>query len=493
MSAFILYAVHAALALVLAPATFAPVRWRSGLVVSCAALGVASGAALALGAAGEATWRSVTPSSPRVIIIGATVACGWLVVGARRREADPVVGALVGVASSALVAATLNDWVVVALLFWLASSLALIGLLARGELRVGALLAIVVSDLALAGGLALHSLGERTWTMPESLTGLAAALALMAFVIRSGAVPRVGVWEVLGTPAAPALPLLLGGPLALLVVPLPGASPWLAAAALALAVVCCVGALAITPLTLTLAGAWPAWLALGLALASPEALPAASVAALFGVTAVALWPASHGLARPERGMILGWLPLTAGFVAIAGVAVRAFDNVAGAGGAAEAAPWSAIAALLPVAAAAGVALGARAGRQTEPTSSDVVAAGSVWILFAVGLVVGLIPASSLGFSSRDLGSAAPGLALHASALVLGLGAAAVAWRRATPLDPASLPSVPVRTGSLGYSEEGADTVVMVAIAALVGLGALTTVVYLAFEGLSFGFLPARNL
>lgn len=493
MTALILYAVHAALALVLVPAALAPARWRRALVAGCAALGVAGGAALALGAADEETWRSVTLSSPRTVIIGVTVACGWLLVGALGRDHSPAGAALVGVASSALIAATLNDWIVVALVFWLASSVALIGLLSRGELRVGALLAVVASDLALAGSFALHSLAERAWTMPQSLSGLAAALALIAFVIRSGAVPRVGVWEVLATPAAPALPLLLGGPLALLVVPLSGASPWLAAAALVVAVGCCVGALATTPLTLALAGAWPAWLALGLALATAEALPAASVAALLGVTVVALWPATHDLARAQRGMILGSLPLTAGFVAITGVAALAFDNVAEAGGVAEAAPWSAIAALLPVVVAAGVALGARVGRQTEPASSDIVAASCIWALFAVALVVGLSPASSLGFTSPGLAPPGSALALHASALLVGLGAAAVAWRRAAPPDPASQPTVAVRVGTLGYSEDSGDTAVMVGVAALIGLGALATVIYLALEGLSLGFLPARNL
>ncbi|MDQ4058867.1 MAG: hypothetical protein M3124_07060, partial [Actinomycetota bacterium] len=239
MNPLILYSVHTALALVLIVAIGLPAGLRRGFTIGAAALGSAAGVAVALLGSADLAWRTTTLSSPRAVIVGAAVASAWALVGVVEQARKPPVGALVGIASSALLVASLNDWVVPALLFWLASSVALVALVSIGGARSGAILAIVGSDLLLVGSFSLAALDGRVWTIPGSLSGLSLGLGVAAFVVRSGALPRVGGWETIDSPAVPALPLLLGGSLALAGVPLSGSGPWVAVGALASAVACC--------------------------------------------------------------------------------------------------------------------------------------------------------------------------------------------------------------------------------------------------------------
>ena len=489
MSPVILYSVHAALGAVLAASIFAPRGWRRVVLMTAATIGSASGIALAVVASiDESVWRSTTLGQPRGVVAGAAVACAWLLAGALGDERALGAGALVGLASSGILLATLNDWVLPALVLWIASSVALVALVSQAELRVGALLAIGVSDLALVGALALQSLDERVWTMPESLSGLPLGLALVSLVVRSGAVPLAGVWETLDSPAAPALPLLLGGPLALLGVPLSGSGPWVTVAALVVALGLCVATLMLRRLRLALLGSWPVWLGLGLMIAAPAALQPAALATLLAVTMVALWPVTRGVARAAGGLLIGFVPPTAGWVAIVATAVPAFDRGAG-----RAVAWALIAGLLPLTVAGGVALAARLARLSGPNSTDVRATVAVGALFIAGLVTGLVSPSVLGPARNALGDFDRVLALNGAVLMLALVAGAVAYLRGAGATEPGVRDPEASVAALVYSEDRADTAVLVGVFALIGLGTLAIVVYLAVEGLSYGFLPPSNL
>ena len=490
MNPVILYSVHTLLAVVLAVGTLAPPKWRRSILLGAAALGCIGGLALALASGDDTVWRSTTLSQPRGIIAGTAVACAWLLAGALGSDRTLGSASLMGLASTGILLATLGDWIVPALAIWLASSVALVALVSLGEVRVGALLAIGVSDLALVGAFALHALDERVWTVPDSLAGLPLALAAASLVVRSGALPRIGIWEALDSQAAPALPLLLGGPLALLGVPLSGSGPWVSIAALVVALG--LGGLSLwgRDLRLSVVGSWPVWLSMGLIAAAPAVLIPAALAALLALSAVALWPATHGLARPSRGLLLGFLPLTAGWMAIVGTAVVAFDR--GAPGARPLA-WSLIAGLLPLTVAAGVALAARVARQSAPNTSETIAAWAARALFVAGVCLGLLSPSALGLARDTLGDLDNVLALNGVAVGLAFVAGAIAYRRGPGGASSVGAQVEASAGTLVYSEDRADTAVMVGVFALIAVGSLAAVTYLAFEGLSYGFLPPSNL
>ena len=492
MIALILYSVHTTLALALIVAIGLPSGLRRSFTIGASALGSTGGIAVALLGSAELVWRTTTLSSPRAVIMGAAVACAWALVGVLEQARKPPVGALVGIASSALLVASLNDWVVPALLFWLASSVALTALVSLGGARTGAILAIAGSDLLLAGSFSLAALDGRVWTIPGSLSGLSLGLGVAAFVVRSGALPRIGGWETIDSPAVPALPLLLGGSLALAGVPLSGAGPWVAAGALALAVVCCLVSLAGVTMSMAVAGAWPAWLSLGLVAAAPASLQPVAIGALLALTVVCLWPATLGRARAGRGLALSLLPPSAGFVAVATGALVAFDNAANAESNTTSLVWSAVAALLPVALASGVALGASAARRCSTRYADPVAAAAVWALVAVGVIIGMLPAEMLGSSEEVLGESSRVFVLQGAALGLG-AAAAIGARRRTPLPEDDPGRFEVDTGALTYSDDRGDVAVMLGLAGLIALGTLGAVAYLTFEGLSYGFLAPANL
>jgi hypothetical protein len=244
---------------------------------------------------------------------------------------------------------------------------------------------------------------------------------------------------------------------------------------------------------MALAGAWPAWLSLGLVAAAPQALQPIALGALLTLTVVSLWPATLGRARAARGLALSLLPPSAGFVAIVTGALVAFDRAEDAGSTSTSLIWSAVAALLAVALASGVALGARAASRTRSRSEDPVAAAAVWVVAAVGLCVGLLPAEVLGSGQDVVGDPTKVMVLQGVALGLG-GAAALVARRRTPLrEPELQDRLEVDTGSLSYSDDRGDVAVMLGLASLIALGTLGAVGYLTLEGLSYGFLPPSNL
>jgi hypothetical protein len=488
----ILYSVHTLLAVVLAASTLVAREWRRPILLVAAAVGFAGGVSLALASGDETGWRSTTLGQPQGPIAGAAVACAWLLAGALGSDRTLGSAALVGLASTGVLLATLGDWIVPALVLWLTSSVALVALVSMGGLRVGALLALGVSDLALVGAFSLHALVERSWTVPLSLGGLPLALAAASFVVRSGALPLTGIWETLDSRAAPALPLLLGGPLALLGVPLSGSGPWVSFAALVAALGLSGLALFGPELRLSMIGSWPVWLSLGLIAAAPVVLIPVALAALLSLSAVALWPATHGSARSSRGVLLGLLPITAGWMAVVGSAVVTFEREGASSGGRPVA-WSLIAGLLPLIVAAGVALATRVARQSVPNTSEPPARWATHALLVGSLCMGLLPPSAVGLARDTLGDLDRVLILNGAAVGLAFLAGAISYVRGPRGWPSVGANVEAIGGTLVYSEDRADNAVMVGVFALIALGSLATVVYLAFEGLSYGFLPPSNL
>ena len=492
MNPVILYAVHIVLAAGLTMGLLVPRRWRRLILVIAATTGCLAGIGLAIAAGDETVWRSTTLGRPEGTIAGVAVACAWLLAGARGDERTLGAGALVGVASGGMVLAVLGDWVVPALVLWLASSFALVALVSQEGPRAGALLAIGVSDLALVGALALSSLDERVWTMPQTLEGLPLALALVSFVVRSGAVPLTGVWETLDSPAAPALPLMLGGPLALLGAPLSEVEPWFAAVALLVALGIAGAILSERETRLSLLGSWPVWLALGSLVVSPAGLQPAALGSLLAVTVVALWPGG-GLGRAARGLLLGYLPPMVGWVALVATATRALDRAGAIGGSGRSLAWSLIAGLLLLTVAAGVALGSRAALVRSSRSSEVRTTVAAGALLVAGASLGIASLLVLEPARDLLGELDRVLILGGVALVAALAAAAIVYRRPpVAVEGGSAETESIR-GSLVYSEDRADIAVAVGVFALVAVASLAAVTYLALEGLSYGFLPPRNL
>jgi hypothetical protein len=99
----------------------------------------------------------------------------------------------------------------------------------------------------------------------------------------------------------------------------------------------------------------------------------------------------------------------------------------------------------------------------------------------------------LGLARDSLGDFDRGLSLSGAALILALVAGAIAYRRGAGKAGFVAPEVEATTATLVYSEDRADTAVMVGVIALIAVGTLAVVIYLAIEGLSYGFLPPSNL
>jgi hypothetical protein len=189
---------------------------------------------------------------------------------------------------------------------------------------------------------------------------------------------------------------------------------------------------------------------------------------------------------------LGFLPLTAGWMAIVGAAVTAFDR-AGDSSADGPLVWRLIAGLLPLTVAAGIALAGRVARQSAPDVYEARAAWATRALFAAGLCLGLLPPSALGLARDALGDPDGILALNGGAVALAFVAGAIAYRRGPRVAEGVEDPVEAGGGTLVYSEDQADTAVMVGVFSLIALGSLAAVIYLAIEGLSYGFLPPSNL
>lgn len=421
-------------------------------------------------------WRTTEPGvAPALAAAGAALA--FLLVLAAPGEPGPT-AAQVGVASSALITFAAGSWAVPALLFWLVSSLAIASIVATSRRRATVWSALALSDAAVVGVVASTVLETESWAL-AAIEGWRIPVIIGAALLRAGAIPLSGQWPIDRATSATAVPLLVAGASVLVARFVSAPQPLFALGALVIGLIAAASA-ALWRFDMRSIGSFVVAVMLGLGVAIPSALAAAALAAVCAATAVALWPQARGRGRLTRGGVLAGAPPTIAFAAIAAAAVTAFDRSHTVSGL-EGAAWAGIAGALPVALAAGVALGAMAARREPSDDFEPPAVIATWVVFAFSVVTGIwigafVPAGNavVGGSTR---------ALYLVALIAAVPAALRAPRSASHpaysatevLLSETLPPRPARLAIL-------------TIATVVGAGAVAGVTYLTVIGLRQGFL-----
>jgi hypothetical protein len=329
----------------------------------------------------------------------------------------------------------------------------------------------------LTGALIWHGLSAGSWELPRPVTGGPFWLLVAAAVLRAGIWPRAAGW---GAGDSYVWPLLPAGAFVLCAGIAGRQEPWVALGLLLIALGCLVWLLMRSEMELSLAGAWPVALMLAVLFVVPGAPWQATAAGLLVATSVLLWPVAEGRAQIERGLLVAFVPPSAGFSAIVAAAIASFDRATATTDVMRAIPWTAVTALLPAAVAGGVMLGVRVGRRAEAEHYEVGAVIATWVLFGSVLAAGLWPR----ILSGEDAAAGRVFVLNLVAVAVGLGAARLGLRPAS-FAPAE-PGRPIRLALLDVPRSAAHIIEVGAgsIAAIAALGALWFVV----RGLQVGFL-----
>ena len=456
--------------------------WRAGdaararLTRGAGTVGVLLALTLVVARSTIEPWRAVAFEPGPAAIGGVAVACAWGLAMALDLGRDRWwVEAVVGVASSALLLVAGAQWIVPALLFAAGLFAASAVALCRSS-RI-AWLVIALSDTALVVALVGHALDTGTWTVPESLGGALVIPLGIGLILRAGAIPWTGVGIALRTPATALAPLVSGSAFVLLVRLVERPQP--AAAAAGLICACAVALVAVARRSLNPAtlAAWPVLLGAGIALASARAGVPAAVAAVLGVTAVVLWPDALARGRLSRGFVLSSIAPNVVFGAIATAAAGSFIRATSSADATDAAAWTMISGLLPIALAAGVALGVMVARSDPRGGYHPEAVFMTWMLLAGSVAGGVILGA--GGVYEVLGGT-PAAILFAFALACGaLVAARARDRRTSALEP-------LATVALGRAIELPTWAAGAALWLLVMTA--TTIGWLTIAGLRIGFL-----
>ena len=423
----------------------------------------------------EDSWRTLelTPSGTR--IAGIATGAAWILVAVAERSRGGGrwdVVATTGVAATALCMFGLNGWTVPALLFGGIAALATVMSMQRPGI-VGAFVAVGVA--LLAGSLLWGVLDSESWRIASPVSGgrlwlaVAGGIAFATAAVLSESPDR----------PAPSTPLVLGLAFLTFATVARAAGPVIALAVIAVALVAVIWTLIRETVAQRVVVVWVIALSVGLATltSNPYVATRSAVAAILAATVLRLWPLSLGRAQIERGVLVAFVAMTAGFNAIAAAASYSFERSMGLERVLEVAPWAGVSALLPVALAGGVVLGASIGRNPEPedyTRSGVL--GS-WALVILSVMVGLFPYMGPG---QDAGLRGPGL--YILALVAGVAAA----RYVRPTAAGSLPATDSRFLAVPLTvawprAAGYATWAVAAAAAL-------AIVAATFQGLRVGFL-----
>jgi hypothetical protein len=477
---------HGALATLLLAVWWLPARIRERVVLGASFLGVGSGAvAFALHNSGE-TWRAVALDGPTIAIASAAAVCAWLLVGVLdlgpRRYA---VAVFTGAGATGLGMFASSQWSVPAMLFWAIGSLSFIAMITRSQVahRILPLAALLLSDALLIAALVWHAVDNDVWALPSPVSGAAFWLAVAAAVVRAGAVPRGGPWALLGTEAAPAVPLLVGGG-AVIAGGIGGrAEPWMAVALLVLATAIAVGGVFAHRMSLGFAAAWPAALGLAAPYVSADGVAVGGVAVVVGATVCALWNERSPGVSVDSAVAISFVPVTVAFTAVAVTASGAFFRTDLAESALDKTPWVVVAALLPVALAASFTYAARIGRTVPPSRRQRRAPSwGIRALLGASLVAGgaATTTGELGLpTARELWLlVAAGAAAAVAALAASRGKRDVTQAGGDgielDLEPLHPPKVMGRA--------------MVFASIAVGTASLAAIVYFTYEGLRQGFI-----
>lgn len=427
------------------------------------------------------SWRTLDVTSSGARIAGASAAAAWIVVAVTERSRGGGrwdVVACTGVASTALCMYALNGWVIPALIFAGIAASA-IGLVRR---RIDVVIGLVALGSALLGGaLIWETMQSARWELPSPLSGgriwlaAAAAIAFAVAAVTSESSDRPD----------PSTPLTLGLAFVTVASTARGTGPVVALVALGAALFAVVRTLTRESVSQRLVMVWVVAVTLSLATltANLYVTTRAAIAGILAASVLRLWPLSLGRAQIERGILVAFVAVTAGFNAIAAAAAYSFARSTAIERVLDAAPWAAVSALLPLTLAGGVVLGASVGRNSE--AEDYTRSGVLgsWALVALSVAVGVSPYVGAG---QDAGLAGPGL--YVVALAAGLGAARYSRALGAPPGPSAAAALEPRSRFL-------DTPVTLpwpapaGVATLV-LAVLTAVVILAatFQGLRVGFL-----
>jgi hypothetical protein len=454
-----------------------PVRIRHRAIQFASTVGLASAVALY---AVDDRWRTVDLGRPEARIAAVGVGAAWLLVlVGERRRGDWRTAALVGCASTGLLLAAPNRWLVPMLIFWSAGTFAI--MLSLRDARPASLgwFALIAGDGLLIAALIGAAQDSGTWFRPEGMDGWHLWAASAGTILRAGVIPLSGVWGALETDAGPILPLVVAGAFAL---PMPSlaAQPWVSAMLLGAALWLAGWSLLHRGLRIGIVAAWPVCLGLATAFAASRAEGAAGVQATLACAAVALWPATLGRGQVERGILISFLPLTAGFAAVGLASGAAFETASPISGL-DFLPWAILVGLLPLAQLAGVLLAARTGAEAEPERFEPAAVLALWSLLAASVTVSIVAPQGVG--EPHVG----GRWLQIGALAGAVGAA-VAMRRSRP--PSAEPAPPPLAYRRSIIEPRPVIDRSVAWAAgLIALVTLATLMWFVVDGLRLGFLP----
>jgi hypothetical protein len=477
---------------------FLPDRWRGLFVRVMCGIGVGFGLALFLERRSGDAWRTTLLEPTTAALAGVASAAAWVVAAALVDEDDRWRAAsLVGLGGSALALFASARWTVPALLFWSLTSVVAGALAFRSARRSELWLGLVLSDLCFAAGMIGHVIDTDTWGLPTPAPDRAFWFLLAAAVLRVGVVPRYGLWKAVGSPAAAALPLLVGS--GFIVVAGPGGRPeaWAAVGLLLAGLVQAVwGAVQARLAPADFAG-WAPAVCLALLYVDPRVGALAGAAAILSVAALGVWPWTSGAAQPERGLLVTLAPPMAAFGALVAAAREAFGSATGSDSLAVQIPSTVIAALIPLVMAAGALLGARIGRERSSGSLDPWPLAATWLLVASSVALGVTP-GALELPDEVVGTQQTFLVLSLVALATG-GVAGWLWtlrhpdhRRAPTPEPLATPVVPPTSNEVVAYRTAADTSLVERMLTLVALvlavAVFTSVGWVTFEGLSQGFL-----
>lgn len=479
----LLFLVHAAIAVFMLFTRPLAAEDRARFVRLGAMGGMIAAVALFLVRGSDATWGAATLRPGAVAVSSAAIFCAWALVAAGTGGGSRWdIGALVGVGATGLCLFASSDWAVPALLYWATVSLAAAVAVPAQRRSAGVWLALAISDVCAVGGLIAYSLDAETWRLPDAIDDWMLVPMVVAIVLRTGVAAGVGLWELNAGAQVALLPLVVGSGFALVPSVSGGDEIYIAGGILIAAVALAAWAiLSATPRVATF-GAWITAAMLATVWIYPEVLARAGAAALLGVTVVALWPSAAGRGQAERGLILAAVPLTVGFGVVVGGAAASFESATLAESVLDSAPWSAFAALLPVALAAGVTLGAGIARRREPERYEPTAVLATWGIAAIGLLLGLTPRPDLTFGGGGP-AGTRGTWLFAIAAVAGLVAA-----RLRPPTPAVAMETSAAVAPHGSGGRAGFAKPLALAAALAGIPALLAIAWFTYEGLRNGFL-----
>lgn len=472
---------HAVLGVVALGTAGASDQERHRILPAVCAAGVGLGLVLFFGFGIEGDrWRAVVADPAMFRVAGIAVSASWLLAGIAERTRgggrwDVVAVTGAGCAALSIAAGTL--WTVPLLLFASICAGAVAALLdgspwARAAAGVGA--------LSFAGGLVASTYDTRSWRLDSPLEGAPlwlVAAAAVAFTLA----PVVTGLERTRRRGLPGVPLSLGLAFAMLATAGRGAGPVIALVLVLAALAAAVRIVAAPKVGARMVMCWVVLLPLGLAALtqSPYIVTAAAIAAILGASVLELWPFSLGRARIERGIAVAFVAATSGFNAIAAAAQYAFSRATATEDVVQAGPWAAISALLPVALAAGVILGAGVGRNREPEDFSRSAVLGTWLLVVLTVAIGLVPYAG----STEAGGTWRGWVIYVVAVVAGAAAA----RYGIPP-----PRYRMRTTGAGIFTESAAPARASAAATMATRGALAVtgvaVLAVTYVGLRNGFL-----